>query len=194
MHYSNLKLFILNYYESLINQIDIFTEEQLDCGADNQKLNSKNPEYDSCQDENENSNLENQSIVGSSYFVKYDDHSNERHDMNDLSQIMWTDERTLTNCLNLARNEIINEVKILLEETVKCNQENLKKYREVIEDEEKIRELVFGHQFGFILRIDELLIEKKNDQADLIVNPSPFRFYLFILDFYLRPQEIELLK
>lgn len=124
-----LKL-IIDYYDSLVNQIDIYTEKVLEANSPSEQLVLNN--------ETDNSNENN-------YFRN-----------NQLSEIFYVDPNSekfnIQFYVNKTREEMISMLRKLEDETIKCYQQ-LKKSGDKLDkcDEETIMSVLFADNFPFIV-------------------------------------------
>lgn len=199
MFFSNPKFLILNYYDSLVNQIDIYTEEELDRTASDDRLDF-------------NRTIPNESILKTNfeqnkpdYFMKnyeneietqFTDYSYEEisdHEIIHSEPTISSDDLSVRDYLNSVRQTMLLELS-------SSQIENLKHYEKCKSDlnkdfgQEKVREHVFESRFCFIIQFDHVLIGNENQQSNYVDNPSPFKLYLFLVDFYMTTKELELLR
>ena len=199
---------IIDYFDSLVQQVDIYTEEELEKYTD-QSVVTKIPDDDQSPSDEEESNDEVgnkeksllnlfdswESIKNAYENQTYDEdpYMNERE--YEYSGVETKHEppsvsSNVRQFLNNMRDEMINEIRKGEEEALK-NYKNIKselKIDKLASDEEIDRDVatrLFENKSMFLL----LDINSKSKNKD-----SPFKLYLFVVDFYLNKQERKLLK
>lgn len=207
MVFKNPKLLILNYYESLINQIDLSTEEELDRFAKNDQLlqldKMENQSISNFQDKtlvysNNDDNTKIYSISCEKCTKEIDNYKDPYLDVNNEIII---EEFPFARLANLTLNDYLNSVRQeMLIELNRCQSENLEHYETIRNnlnglDDELVRKSVFETKFCFIHRFNEIVITPLTHNMPILEsNPSPFKMYLFVVDFYLSQQELEILR
>ena len=200
---------IIDYFDSLVQQVDIYTEEELEKYTD-QSVVTKIPDDDQSPSDEEESNdevgneeksllnlFDSWESIKSAYenrkYVGEDPYTNERE--YEYSEIVAKHEppsisSNVRQFLNNMRDEMINEIRKGEEEALK-NYKTIKselKIDKLASDEEIDRDVatrLFENKSMFLL----LDINSKSKNKD-----SPFKLYLFVVDFYLNKQERKLLK
>lgn len=201
MFFSNPKFHILNYYDSLVNQIDIYTEEELDRTISDDRFNfntihNNEPILKTNFGQNKPAaylmkNYENE------IETQFSDYSYEEisdHEIIHSEPTISSDDLSVRDYLNSVRQAMLLELN-------SSQIENLKHYEKFKTDlnkdfgQERVREHVFASRFCFIIRFDQVLIDNQTHQSSNYVdNPSPFKLYLFLVDFYMTTKELELLR
>lgn len=170
------KLMIIDYYESLIRHVDIYTEERL----------SKDLESDS--DSSDSDDEKSQEFESSSNFflTNRDPYSNES--WFNHSKEKATD---VHKYLNNKRDKLISEIKRGQEEALK-NYEKIKSElivgKPAINDEEIDRNVatrLFDNEFMFLILDKDSNCQKQD---------SPFKLYLIVLDFYVNKNERQFIE
>lgn len=199
MVFKNPKLLILNYYESLINQIDLSTEEELDRFAKNDQLQPVSNFQDKTLIYSNNDNDSKKDSIRCVNCTKDIDNYKDpylecfNHDIIKEFPSTRLANLTLSDYLNCVRQEMLIELN-------RCQSENLEHYETIRNDlkgldDELVRKLVFKTKFCFIHRFNEIVIKTLTHNMPILEsNPSPFKMYLFVLDFYLSQQELEILR
>lgn len=213
----NPKLIIIDYYDSLIRQVDIYTEEQLEKYSDESVIDdvTENNESDvremildhyrdvdfryiSDSDE-ENSdglvfmpqNTPKQTILESAFDDPYLKQSKFKYPKEKAKYEPPPSTANVHQFLNQMRDELIAEIK--------KGQEAALNYFETIKADLKVDQLESDEE------IDQNLMAKlfetqfmflilDTDDCEIKIRNSPFKLYLIVLDFYLNEQERELFK
>ena len=191
------KLMIIDYYDSLIQQVDIYTEEQLGKYTEESVITFDDSDLDRSDSNEEEEtpdflDLEspNVDIFKILYYDPYLKRSEykypkekAKHEQSELSTNVHT-------FLNNIREEMIRELK-------KGQEEALKNY-EKIKSEVKVDKLASEEEMDrkvnaklFENQIMLLVLDKNSESTN---KNSPFKLYLIVLDFYLNRHERHLLK
>lgn len=203
---ANVKLIILDYYDSIIRDIDIYAEKKLE----------KCKETDMVEIENNTNEQTDVDVIQSSYATnthdaEWSDSEIENYGLENyldsyMEKYNYDYEGTTNNqtksmpnrikasdYINEIRDEMIDELKkaqknaLIYYESIKSNV-NIKSISDLQERNELVRELVLTKQSAFIIRID-------NKQADFRpAKKSRFKLYLVLIDFYLKSNEQDLLR
>lgn len=206
MSYSNPKLIISNYYDSLIRRIDIYTEEKLAKHKDDEIYEFQSnpgghltfvlPKPPKLPENNEitiDHDFGNESKYDAYRFFNVN-----IQDFDDKSSFLDSQQTTKMNIhdyLNKTRDELIAELEKAQEQTFihyESIKDTLKKDEAITNcenDEERtelVKSLLFDKKFAFILNIEKMDYLQELD--------SPFKLYLVVLDFYVNRNERELLK
>lgn len=188
------KLIIIDYYDSLINQVDIYTEEQLAKHTDSDVVTEAISKEDSFNTNSSYKTEENpddldleSSNANLKKIVNYQPYSKE-------VKYTYPEEKAkhepppppMTNVhqfLNKMREEMIGQIKRYQEKSLKYY-ETIKNELKVqkLESEEEILGRLFEREFSF-------LILEKTSHCKANKN-SPFNMYLIVLDFYVNKHEI----
>lgn len=195
---SNLKLFIIDYYESLIRQVDIHAEEQLEKYNENDLLPETTPST-----KQEFNAFYNSLNIFTNYTLN-DLYEKECIEANkdpftnvlelDSSQ---NDERfkpgltKVHDFVNLVRNELINELRQCLDGTLK-HYEMIKNEIEIKSDVRKIERQLFSKKFCLLVKSRDHSLLRRGHR--IVTRSSPFRIYLFVLDFYIEPSVQEFIR
>lgn len=194
------KLLIIDYYDSLIQQVDIYTEEQLAKYTDGQPVVNKLI-YKVIITESKNSDREEEihycldlespsqnfnKIVDSDPFWEHS-----KYNYSKVNAKQDETEPLSIDVLNKMRDELIDELKKGQHEALKYYEtiKNELKIDKMASDEEIDRNVMarlFEKQFMF-LYLDNKKYNYRNWN-------SPFKLYLVVLDFYLNKHERQLLK
>ena len=191
------KLMIIDYYDSLIQQVDIYTEEQLgkyteesvitfdDSDLDRSDSNEEEETPDFLDLESQNTTI-NQIISYNPYWKRSEykyPKEKAKHEPSELST-------NVHKFLNNIREEMIRELK--------KGQEEALKYYEKIKSEVKVDKLASEEEMDrkinaklFENQIMLLVLDKNSKSTN---GNSPFKLYLIVLDFYLNRHERHLLK
>lgn len=208
LYLKNPKLVVSLYYDSLIRQIDIHTEELLEKFTDEDLLPDCNYPLESGESEFEDEdepNTEREDFYEIDFFN--DPYIDEyKYDLDESNAIDCT--KTLTRTrdhLNTIREQMIEQLtscqNICMEylETSLANFKlESKIHLESGDDEnedllEDLKKKAFEKMFSFVLEIDRVPV-KDHFLTRLTENNSLFKLYVIVLDFYLEPKELELLK
>ena len=199
---------IIDYFDSLVQQVDIYTEEELEKYTDKSVV-TKIPDDDhsSSDDEESNDEVGNEEKSLLNLFDSWESIKN-AYENQTYDEDPYMNEReyeysgvetkheppsvssNVRQFLNNMRDEMINEIRKGEEEALK-NYKNIKselKIDKLASDEEIDRDVatrLFENKSMFLL----LDINSKSKNKD-----SPFKLYLFVVDFYLNKQERKLLK
>lgn len=201
---SNPKLIALEHYDSLIRQVDIHTEELLEKFKDNKHL-ELNPHILASDTKELNCLIEpyqirlrifEESYGVNSYHDPYSDiyqYSNQPADEIDVSPISVG----IRDYVNRKRDEMLSELKRIQADTLtRCDAiraEFASIDRNAPDRIEKLKSKIFAQKFALILQLNEIMVST-NSSKDFIINSSPFKLYLFILDFYVDDETQNFLK
>lgn len=195
----NPKLMICEYFEKLINLIDIHTEEQLEKYSDTDligepfkyefkelitfgdlKANIKLFENQNCQD----NKIWQKSLIDRNKLATFYDLTNRPHREIEPNTVRVKD------YLNTTRDELISQVKKYEEDALNRYEENKKRLLrsiQKIEDRnaqvDEFKKRLFANKHVGILRIDKK-IRRKLLNDEIKTNESPFKLFLVVLDFY----------
>ena len=198
---ANVKLIILDYYDSIIRDIDIYAEKKLEkCNETDmveiENNTSEQTEVDVIQSScATNTNSESSDSEIENYGLEnYLDSYMEKYNYEGISQPKSIPNRIkASDYINEIRDEMIDELKkaqknaLIYYESIKSNV-NIKSISDLQERNERVRELVLTKQSAFVIRIDK-------KQADFRpAKKSRFKLYLVLIDFYLKSNEQELLR
>lgn len=201
---ANVKLIILDYYDSIIRDIDIYAEKKLEkCNETDMveienNTNSEQTDVEVIQSSyatNTNTNdAESDSEIENYGLENYLDSYMEKYNYEVVNQPKSIQSRIkASDYINELRDEMIDELKkaqknaLIYYESIKSNV-NIKSISDLQERNERVRELVLTKQSAFIIRIDK-------KQADFRpAKKSRFKLYLVLIDFYLKSNEQDLLR
>lgn len=206
----NPKRIVLRHFDSLINRIDIHTEEQLEKFRKSKLLGNPlsfyyKPDTDQRPDEEKNETYcvdpSENSTFGVEFctdpyapWYKYDQHA---------SRWITPNSIRVRDYLNATRDELIEKLRIAQSEILK-RYETIKNNLEFDEcddpnDEcddnqtiEAVKSKIFSDLFVGLFRID--IVQTSWQDYGCVKNPLPFKMFLLILDFYLKPDEQYLLR
>lgn len=200
----NPKLIISEYYDYLVNQIDIYTEELLEKYNENDLLQEPldiYAEHKECQQlrEFKESLFRPYNLPVIDNCVWLSDPYKEDYEITDMRSAKFTPEVTKTrDYINQTRDEMIQALDnakaatFAFYETIK---EDLKPDEMQGTREEIVNQLkgcLFANKYSCIIRIDWIQIDEEwNDGDD---NSSIFKLYLFIFDFYINNHEMSIFK
>ena len=164
------KLLIVDYYDSLINDIDIYTEELLDEYSQNDILPFK-PKIETCNTniDTKNRNFFEIDSLLNPYTADY---------KNDMSIELTPGRTKIHDYLNKVRSKSIEEIKKVREENLQrydLNKKKLKYDRNDLKLEDLRREL-FKEKFCFVLKI----YNRYNKPIEIL-----FEMFTIVTDFYL---------
>ena len=174
----NPKLIISNYFDSLINQIDIHTEEELAKFKETDLINTEKPfKFDI---------FNKISLYGYNYNYESFIMQPSRHIP--LGSVGVVD------FLNETRMKLIEKINAAQVEAFKCCDQIKYQLNEINKDvtkskeqkEDEIKGKVFAKKFLGILQINQIDQNRENK--------SPFKLYLVELDFYMNQDEQFLLR
>lgn len=192
------RLFALNYFDSLIRQVDIHTEQQLDLFDEDDFV--ADPKQQPL--ENEGSNFASSFDFG---FLPIDQHDKslveasvdpylEGYDFQIECQMRPN--KTSANkirtreYLNATRDLLIAELKSMQSESLKKLDTNKfkTKFSKSCDEFEQSEARLFDDKFAFILAMNEIRLGFTR-----VENESPFKIYLIVLDFHLNRNSQQLL-
>ena len=196
----NPKLVLSNYFDLLINQIDIHTEEELEKTKETDFIITDKPfVYELKPRNNEHFYFD---------FWKTDHDDDEKYQIKKIDYQFPTEydyefshqpSKSISpgtvrvkDFLNETRDKMIAEVNAAQCEAFKRYDEikdqlknNIDKTKPQKEQEEEVLRHVFANQFLGLVRIDKIVL-KYNKYYD---NQSPFKLYLFKLDYFMDTNE-----
>lgn len=185
------KILVIEYFESLVNRIDIHIEEQLNKYSSKDLLDYQPTEY----------------IGPANYYQQYSSQPLYEFDLVESARNPYENsynynripvsnkfipKRTqVCDYLNRVRDEMIEHLKEAEKETIK----NYEAIRSVLKDadfysDSIIKENVFDKRFLFIVQVDNI----KLVDGIRAENKSPFKLYLVDLDFYMSEHEMLVFK
>lgn len=185
------KILVIEYFESLVNRIDIHTEEQLNKYSPKDLL-----DYQPTENIGSTNNHQQYSSPSLYEFDLVESARNPYENSYNYNKIQastkFIPKRTqVCDYLNGVRDEMIEHLKEAEKETIK----NYEAIRSVLKDadfhsDSIIKENVFAKRFLFIVQVDNIKLADGNKAE----NKSPFKLYLVDLDFYMTEQEMLVFK
>ena len=197
----NRKLYVLNYFDSLVRHIDVHTEEQFAkfTGPNAASAAAINV-YDHLNGDPIDTNhyYNNSKLNYSDFHAQFssiepnDHHSpySDRYQLVDAgeppSDLIDTTNRTNesgVDYLNRSRDELIDEIEQAQAESLRrYDDDEVRSHRleSVGSGEAALERALFANKFGFLLEVDEMRQGYRR-----VENRSPFKIYLIVLDFYL---------
>ena len=177
------KIEIINYFDELINQVDIDIDESI----------KKYNKYQTMADLNLN-NLKAKCIKLKNRFNNYvkiiesteNDNDDENQTMDTVE--LWSESTKVVDYLNQVRMRTIDELRIAQKESLEYYKLNSSRfsYLKEIKAEDKIEEFksqLFSEKFYFQIRLSSV------DYKPLI-----FNLFTFVTDFYMSPKDIQVLE
>lgn len=181
------KLLITDYYDSLIHQIDLYTDKLLE---NNDKANEiYNRKKNSKPDENQGKNEDEDEDIDDSeanFCDPYRDPYKEEYEISGNEVEIGETEMKLGEYLNACRMKSIELIRQVQEDNLKSynefDKEKLRIERDSIDDEaiERLREQLFATKFCFLINCDN--------------SPDSFKLYTIVVDFYLNSKRIKLIE
>ena len=164
------KIEIINYFDELINQVDIEVEEALRNFKENQVLGDLR-----CFIMNEKTTIH--------FFNKFGSSENDSDQYQTPN--LWTKSTKVVDYLNQVRIKSIQELRKAQEEALdyyKLNSTRFNDFREIkrYQKEEELKSQLFSEMFCFQVRYDN--------------NDCKFDIFTFVTDFYMSPADITILK
>ena len=206
----NPKRFILDYYDSLVRRIDIYTEEQLELYTENDRLQHSKYSIDVCERKKEElfstrhryQELEEIHGGGWSRDFYYEEYDIDPDDSKEADFVPGT--TSIPVYLNSTRDKAIDALR-------KAEAENLKYYESIKQDLEELaeqnkeaqyeketielfKEKLFATKFCFLTEIDQVLVNAHRQQTKYATNACAFSLYVCVCDFYLEEVFQTLLK
>ena len=161
----NPKLFIVDYYDSLISEIDIYTEELLEKYNENDLLEENPKEKDS---------FENATSINQ-YKIEY---------KNELMIKVTPGSTKIHEYLNEVRSKAIEEINKVKHENLERLEMNKDKYKYdrsdmTIEKVGEMKKELFKEKFCFLIKVNNCVLECQKSNTEL------FKLHLIVTDFYL---------
>ena len=180
------KMLIVDYYDSLINRIDIYTEELLEEYSEDDVLPKENEPSESpwCGDYKE--------VIDNPYKIDYNGILNTENQMNDVIP----GSTKVHDYLNRVRSKAIEEIGKVRDENLSRYELNKEKFKYSSRDElteEKIEEMrreLFKESFCFLLRIDRL----KNNVNFSQYSDCLFKLHTVVTDCYFDSNDQEIIR
>ena len=175
-------LLITDYYDSLISQLDIYTEERIKEHKEKglSQTDSNNFDGESSDSDEESSN--------ETRVQKFDNRSlNYKIDRNKFANV--TEVTQVEDYLNEVRQKAIDEIRKVQDENLDHNNGNKDKFKLFSEDNlEEYKSNLFANRFCFLVNIKTIGIKCWETAAR---NESLFKLHIVITDFYLSESDIE---
>lgn len=173
---SKPKLLVVNYFDTLIRNVDIHTEEQLEKYSPNDTFSPNDAQETFSEINSKLNNYRYETSINESISDPYSD----EYDFDtQSSSFLESKEIKIIDYLNSLREEQINEIECIQTKLMKHCEANRETNKKITEQEDLERKL-FANKFAFILEVNEM---RKGYRR--IENKSPSKIYLIILDFYL---------
>lgn len=196
------KVLIIDHYDNLINQIDIYIENLL-ASIDDKQLTSAPKSYDKkrWQEADDDDSEEREDNEKSTCFIPSlespytasfarDELNNSIED--EIAAKVMPDATTLKNYVNIIRAKAIDEISKTRDENLKQLESNAQRGDDIDESEwGEFVENLFTPKFCFLLPINNIGYSDDSIQPR---NLSFIKLYTIVVDFYLSPYEIDLLK
>lgn len=190
---SNPKLLISHYYDSLVNLIDVHTEELLEKVSDTHELSSDS--FNLVKNYHEMSNeffVKPDNFVPTygvdSYVDPYTDTYNNKLALNPL-ELSKTPIK-IRDYLQSIRTRMIDELRRSETQTMELYEAIRKDETYDITSAENLKNQLFSKKFYLIVKVDRIRLEA----FETVANRSWFKIYLVELDFYLDMESQEFLK
>ena len=173
----NHQLVIIDYYKSLVQRVDVYTEEQLELYSNDRLIEIANEtenviELEETNLKSEDNLLENETERK----VFYSPSTNERRISDYAIELNWPRERPFKmetkNYFNFIRDELIKQIELVEKETLE--------YYETIKDELRLRQ----NENITEEELKRKLFAKRSAFLFSRSNLNPFTLYLVIFDFY----------
>lgn len=192
--FTNARIHIADYYASLRNELDIYTEELLEKFKDDDKI-----EYDEAEKEEEDeedtltatSRVNEDKKEEQNFEVEsFNDPYSEKFVYDDLeARVIEVGKSTkVKDYVNMVRSNAIKELKKVEEENLRyynSNSSRIKFDRDKMNTSpeclEELRAQLFATKFSFLVLVEEF------------ENKSVFKLFTFIVDFYLNDNDIGIL-
>lgn len=192
----NPKLIISQYYDSLVNQIDIHTEELLEKVSETHQISS-----DIFKPGKTYHEMSNDFFVRPDNFVptyqidSYTDPYSDKYTYNVSANPLADSVKSIKireYCQSI-RTEMIDELRRAETQTMEYYESIRKDIKSIKRENrtvEKLKKQLFANKYFFIIRVDRIRLEA----FEAVANRSWFKIYLFELNFYLDQESQEFLK
>ena len=169
------KIEIINYFDGLINQVDIDIDESLEKYKENQVLGDMKCFKYSKQD-----------IRFNKYLKTFESTENNKNEY--LTEDLWSESTKVVDYLNQFRMRTIVELRKAQEESLeyyKLNSSRFSYFKEINDDEkiEEFKRQLFSEKFYFQVHL------RKKDYK-----PWIFNLFTFVTDFYMSQSDINKLE
>lgn len=205
--FQSAKLLICEHYDSLIREIDIYTEEALEKLEGNESAESSIIAKSDAFEARTDFYGGDKRSIKQRYEVEEDEEDDDEFDPHKVEEVythkyVFDDneqEKTLNpeseTCghreyLSELRMRLINEVRSWQDYSLRFYEDNRAQIDLKSRNVDEMSSVIFADHFCFALRIDRF----KHMEYGAFGNQSLYNLYIFILDFYLSPLEIDLLK
>lgn len=199
--FKTVKLLICNHFDQQIRDVDIYTEGILSQHNENEKIpdlhyaaaqtdfygldkrtTKKEPDADDDDDEDDE---------GEPYkFIEpYSHKYSYEFDTEETANSPFESDKNVWNLVNRLRMRVIEEFLKYQEETFKYY-DSIKRRVGTQMNADDVKHTIFGNKFCFALNLDRL----KHIEYGVFGNQSVFNMFVLVLDFYVSPEEIDLLK
>lgn len=189
------KLIITRYFDSLVNLVDIYTEEELGKHDQAELVKALSNIYPTT------SSLDDDDADDDFLFVPYHKHTFGIDSYNDpytsslksssrASETAQSGPTRVHDYLNATRAHMIERLRSAEIVSLRRCETSIATLRGLDGDDEEIKRRVFGDKFFLIFVVEKILVPYEG----LVENPSPFKLYLFELDFYMDKHELTILK
>lgn len=184
-------LIITEYYDSLISQIDIYTEERIREYKKKRVLFKAELFYGSVNRQNDEIKTYEVETVNNPY--EYAMYSNDR---NVILEII--ENRHVEEYMNKMRQKVIDEIRKVQVENLEYYEENKEKFKVDRENltEEKLEELksqLFANRYCFLVNKEQIYLWEDLNNRNVIKRPL-FNLHTVITDFYLRQSDIDYIR
>lgn len=195
----NAKQVLVDYYDSLIRQIDIYTEELLENYSEDDVIQESS---DGDETSSQVSRLAAHYEIRPSSFIdsygisSFVDSNSHEFNYDWTRRLRARPGRTkIVDYLNSIRDEMIDALQKAQTHNYEClrSNKNAFKINETEEEEEEIKRKIFANKFCFLLKIDEVII-LANNFPKIAQNMSIFKYYLFVVDFYMSREDFQTLR
>jgi len=196
----SVPLLILDHYDSLLNQIDVYTEQQLEKYTEDDLLKDR-------FNRNESKNeiyQPNEYSLGDTFQMKFENISIQAYedpysDKYNYAECTSTNPRFLSqflkvrDYLNMIRLEAIGEIKKAQQEHLDYYEANKSEFKldDRIMTKELIKNLkkeIFSKKYCFLLELEQLCV------IEQVPNASFFKLHTVVTDFYLEECEEKILR
>lgn len=200
---ASLRKHIANYYDFMVNQIDIYTEEQLETYAATDLMPHFVPNAHIKSNKTQSPNFPQiYKLKTPSFSEMFDlitDPYSDEYSYNQIASIStplrFSGNQKIHDYLNEVRDKLIDELRRVENETQAYletikNSMRVDLHKSVSDQVEQVRRAVFARKFCFILKIDTITLDTYQE----LVNSSPFKMYLFVIDFYMDRSEQKIFR
>lgn len=194
---ANPKQVLVDYYDSLTRQIDIYTEELLENYAEDDVIQESSDGDASSQVSRLPAHYEIRpsSCIDSYGISSFVDSNSHEFNYDWTRRLRVRPGRTkIVDYLNSIRDEMIDALQKAQTYNFECMRLNKNAYKiDETDEEEEIKSKIFANKFCFLLKIDEVII-LANNFPKIAQNMSIFKYYLFVVDFYMNREDFQTLR